>query len=215
MLRSLTSRPRSAHRGPGARVRRGFALMFVLMTIVVLLIGAAAIYTNITSAQDVVRQQRAAQVLARLVNEFGKSGQNPSFAGDIGTFPGKISHLVIPISTAQFNDCGNAYTGGGSTGQVGRWVGPYHLIPTQTDSSYTIAAGFVAEDTLHRVPAVAANGSDPGTLNIVMKNVALSDAQALGMAVDGVNTGAGPTIIFTPNGNAAVTVFYSKAITGC
>lgn len=215
MLMPLSTEAGLRERGHRARVRRGFALMFVLMTIVVLLIGAAAIYSNITSAQDVVRQQRAAQVLARLVNELGKSGQNPSFAGDIGTFPGKISHLVIPITVGQFNDCGNAYTGGGSTGQVGRWVGPYHLIPTQTDSPYTIVAGFVAEDTLHRIPGVAANGSDPGTLNIVMKNVALSDAQALGMAVDGVTTGAGPTIKFTPNGNSAVTVFYAKAITGC
>jgi len=194
--------------------RNGFALIIVLMTITVLLIGATVIYSNITSAQDVVRVSRAQQVLARMVNEFGKSGQNPSFQGDVGKYPHRISQLVIPITTSDTNDCGSPYTGGGG-GEVSRWTGPYHLIPTTSTTVYIIGTGFIAEDTLHRVPAQANTGSSPGTLYIVMKNVALTDAQSLDFSVDGVTTGAGPTVVFTPNGNNPVTVYYGKAIVGC
>jgi hypothetical protein len=196
-------------------LRRGFALVVVLIIVATFAVGATVILANVTGQQDAFRASRAAIVLNRLSIEFGKNGQNPSFVGDVGKYPGKLSHLVVPITTADKNDCGTNYTGGGSNSEVGRWTGPYHLSPSRLDGTYDIAPGFVAEDTLHRVPATAANASDPGLLEMVMLSVQLADAQALGLAVDGVTTGAGPKVLFTPNGNNAVTVYYATPLVGC
>jgi hypothetical protein len=197
------------------RNRNGFALAIVLTTISVIAIGSVVILANLAAGErDRFRVSRAAQVLNRFKIEMGEGGQSPSFRGDVGDYPRKLSQLSIPITVGDTDACLENYTGGGGGGEVNNWKGPYHLIPARADGVYDVARGFVAEDTLHRTPATA-SGNEAGTLAIVMQSVSLNDAQSLGLEVDGVSTGAGAVIKFTINGQNAVTVYYTIQVQGC
>jgi len=81
-------------------------------------------------------------------------------------------------------------------------------------SGYNVVPGFFANDVLIRNPTIGSAGQ-AGTLAIVMNGVALADAQALGLLVDKVSTGAGPVVRFTPSGTSPITVSYTFAIVGC
>jgi hypothetical protein len=195
--------------------RRGFALAVVLTTISVIAIGSVVILANLAAGErDRFRVSRAAQVLNRFKIEMGENGQSPSFRGDVGDYPKKLSQLSIPITIGDTDACGENYTGGGGGGEVNNWKGPYHLIPARADGVYDVARGFVAEDTLHRDPPTG-SGNSAGELSIVMKSVSLNDAQSLGLEIDGVSTGVGPVVKFTINGNNAVTLYYAMQVEGC
>jgi hypothetical protein len=197
------------------RSRNGFALATVLTVVAVIAIGSVVILANLAAGErDRFRVARAAQVLHRFRIEMGEGGQSPSFRGDVGDYPRKLSQLSIPITIGDTDACLENYTGGGGGGEVNNWKGPYHLVPARADGVYDVARGFVAEDTLRRVPATA-SGNEAGELSIVMKNVSLNDAQSLGLVVDGVNTGVGPLVKFTINGDNAVTLYYAIPVQGC
>ncbi|MBA3646616.1 MAG: hypothetical protein H0W63_10625 [Gemmatimonadaceae bacterium] len=144
-----------------------------------------------------------------------------------GINPGKISHLTNKISVSDLNACGWPYT---ST-QVTRWQGAFYrggaIASTTAMSTYQIAPGFVAEDTLQRynqsgtvTRLLGTSGSPdlkaPGTLAIIMKNVALSDATALAARMEGDQSGGVNSIVrFSSTGRLPVTVFYHMEIHGC
>ena len=191
--------------------RRGIALVVVLMTSVVLAIGSTVILVNLTSSRAVDRRLAAQVILTRFGLEVGANGQSPSFDGDVTANPSQLSQLGVKITTSDRDSCGDNYTGGT---EVNNWRGPYHLVPMTKDRRYEISPGFSASDTLVRVPTTGGQNDD-GTLFVVMKDVALDDAQALNFAFDGNTNGTGPKIFFTPNGNAAIEVRYAIPIKGC
>lgn len=184
------------------------ALAIVLVTIVVMAIGSTVVIVNISSDKDAQRITAAATALERFAIEVGQAGQQPSFRGDMAAFPLQLSQLVVKLTTSDKDSCGINYP------SVLPWRGPYHLTPMLKDRLYDVAAGFTASDTLVAFPPVRIASQD-GLLYIVMRNVALADAQALNMKLDGNTNGTGPKVSFTPNGNAAIEVRYAIPIRGC
>lgn len=191
-----------------AKARRGVALIFLVVTLAVMFILATVVLANTAGARQRDMVVQAVAELLRFGYEIGVNTKKPSFRGDVGNYPGRLSHLFQPINTADRNICGNTYSGA----DVGKWTGPYHLISMVRDSSYQMVPGLIAVDTLVRTPPTG--GANP-ILSIKMKNVQIAMAEDLGLAFDGVSTGAGPTITFTPSGSNPVTVLYNIPITAC
>lgn len=191
-----------------AAERRGFALIFVVVTLAVMLILATVVLANTAGARQRDRTQTAITQLLRFGFEIGENTKKPSFRGDVGSYPGRLSHLYVPIAQTDRNSCGNFY----SNSDVGKWMGPYHLVPMVRDSSYQLMPGVIVSDTLIRTPP--SGGANP-ILSIVMRDVAIETAQDMGLAFDGISTGAGPKITFTPSGTDPVSVFYNIPITAC
>lgn len=191
-----------------ARNRRGVALIFLIVTLAVMFILATVVLANTAGARQRDRVVQAVAELLRFGFEIGVNTKKPSFRGDVGSYPGRLSHLYAKITTSDANSCGNTYSGS----DAGKWIGPYHLIPMVRDSAYQMMPGLIASDTLFRVPTTG--GANP-VLQIVMRNVQIGLAEDLGLAFDGINSGAGPTITFTPNGTNPVSVFYNIPITAC
>lgn len=191
-----------------AKARRGVALIFLVVTLAVMLILATVVLANTAGARQREMVVQAVAELLRFGYEIGVNTKKPSFRGDVGSYPGRLSHLFQAITTTDRNSCGNTYSGS----DVGKWTGPYHLISMVRDSNYQMVPGLIARDTLIRTPTTG--GANP-ILSIVMRNVQLQMAQDLGLAFDGISTGAGPIITFTPNGTNPVSVFYNISITAC
>jgi hypothetical protein len=188
--------------------RRGIALIIVIVSMAVMLVLATVILANTASTMQRDHIQAGVTQLIRFGFEIGDNEKRPSFRGDIGAHPGRLSDLYVPITTARRNSCGTFYSGA----EVGRWIGPYHLVPMQRDANYQLFPGLLVSDTLERVPAT---GNGPATLQIVMRNVALQTAEDLGRAFDGIASGAGPRITFTPNGTSPIDVRYNVPIDRC
>jgi len=191
-----------------AAKRRGVALIFLVVTLAVMFILATVVLANTAGARQRDMVVQSVSELLRFGYEIGVNQKKPSFRGDVGNYPGRISHLFQTITTSDKNSCGTNYSGS----DVGKWMGPYHLIPMVRDSFYQMIPGLIVIDTLIRTPTTG--GTNP-TLSLVMRNVAIEMAQDLGLAFDGVSTGAGPTITFTPNGTNPVSLFYNISIVAC
>lgn len=193
-----------------AEGRRGVALIFVVVTLAVMLIMATVIIVNTAGSSHQARVRAAANALIRFRSEFGAQGNAPSFIQDLNDAPGRLSHLYVKLTNQDRNSCGSQY----GKQEINNWRGPYHLVPMLRDSNYQIEPGVIASDTLIRVPPTA-TGQQPGILSMVMRNVSLEMAQDLGMALDGIPSGTGPQITFTPNGTNPVTVYFNVPIEGC
>lgn len=190
--------------------RRGVALIFVVVTLAVMLILATVIIVNTASKGHQQRVFAASSALLRFRSEFGAQGNAPSFIQDLNQAPGRLSHLYVKLTNQDLDSCGQIY----GKKEINNWRGPYHLVPMLRDSNYQIEPGLVAIDTLIRTPPTA-TGQQAGILSMVMKNVSLELAQDIGMALDGIPSGTGPQITFTPNGTNPVTVYYNVPINGC
>jgi hypothetical protein len=188
--------------------RRGVALIFVVVTLAVMLILATVILANTASVRRSEAVLAGITELIRFGYEIGDNEKKPSFRGDVVAHPSRLSHLYSAITVGELDSCGVPYSGA----EVNSWDGPYHLVPMVRDRDYQLAPGIIASDLLERTPV---NNNGPGTLAIVMPNVQLETAQAFGLAVDGISTGAGPKITFSPSGNAPVTMRYNVPIDRC
>jgi hypothetical protein len=191
-----------------AELRRGVALIFVVVTLAVMLILATVILANTASVRRADAVLSGLTELIRFGYEIGENQKKPSFRGDVVAFPSRISHLYVKITTGDNDSCGAAYSGA----KANSWTGPYHLVPMVRDSNYQVTPGVVVSDTLLRTPA---SGNGAAILSMVMRNVQLETAQAFGLALDGVSTGAGPKITFTPVGTQPVTMYYNVPIDRC
>lgn len=190
--------------------RRGVALIFVVVTLAVMLILATTILVNTASRGYQQRLFSATSALLRFRSEFGAQGNAPSFIQDLNQAPGRLSQLYQKLTNVDLDSCDQPF----GNNEINNWRGPYHLVPMLKGEPYQIEPGLVAQDTLLRTPSTA-TGQQPGTLSIVMLNVQLELAQDLGFALDGVKTGAGPQITFTPNGTQPINVYFNVPINGC
>ncbi len=182
-------------------MRRGFALIAAIVFVAVMAVIATVITVSVSGDNDARRIRKAADGLLRLAREIDSVA--PSFRTAVQAKPGRLTQLVTKITQVMPNACGGTFT----LAQSDLWAGPYHPVPIGA-AGYPIAPGFVANDVL------TANLART-RLPIVMNNVAIADAEDLGLLVDGVSTGAGPVVTFTPNGTNPVTVSYNVLITGC
>lgn len=183
-----------------ASARRGVVLVIAVVTIAVMAVLATVIFASLKSG-GVDRIVLAADILFRFKTEI--IGTPPSFFERIKVYPGGLSHLVEPITTAKKNSCGQLYK---ASPDVNNWRGPYHLIPFNPADGYVLSLGIVAQDSTIRTTFT--NGAL--ALAIVMNDVQLADAQALKGKIDGTS---GDTIAFTPNGDNPIVVHYRMPIT--
>jgi len=194
----------------GVSPRRGFALIFVVVTLGVIAILATVLLFNTDTSLHQRNIRNAVTALRRIKAELGSAGVTPTYRGDVLKYPGRLSYLYARIATTDADACGVPYV----ATDVSRWAGPYHLIPMLRTNAYQLAPGIVAQDVLLRLPSTGTAGQI-GLLRVQLNNVALKDAQDLGLAFDGVSTGAGPQITFTPSGNSPVNILFNISIVGC
>lgn len=219
---------------PTSRGRRGLTLFEMVATLALLAILSTVIVVNVEANSrpggDTARIDHAAAGLARLSDaiaryNLGERGDT-SFTWKIsgiankhgGVYPASLSELTNKISGTSLNSCG---------GQIGAtlasgWTRHFFMRYIAPGGTLKIAEGFVANDQLQRfntdgtASTVTSSTTVPGTLAIVMQNVALSDAEALALRMEGDQSGGHLSVVrFTANGTAPVTVYYHIAIHGC
>jgi len=223
----------------GFRFPRGVTLTEVVVTVAILGILASVIVVGVETSSrlggEAKRIDDAAFVLAKLRDasvryNLGFTIRDTSFTANIsgvgarsgGVNPGRLSHLTTKITTSNFNSCGFAYT----APQANAWARNFYTSPISSSTPIRIADGFVADDILVRYDSLGVprqlSSVDvnrllaPGTLAIVMRDVALSDAQALAARMEGDQSGGNQSIVrFTASGNAPVIVYYHMVIHGC
>ena len=198
-------------------LRIGFSLPEIIVSVAIFAIIAAVLIPQVSrttaAASTVDRANQAAVTLdqlARAIAFFEATKPAFSFHQTLGVYPGKLSHLVTPITTSQTNDCSVPYT----TGQVSSWPGHNYYSVNIPTTGYKLADGFVTQDSLIRSPANAASVS-AGILYIVVPAVARSDAAALARIVDNDSTGTVGAVRYTASGESPVTVNYRIEIGGC
>jgi prepilin-type N-terminal cleavage/methylation domain-containing protein len=138
-----------------------------------------------------------------------------------GFNPGRLSQLTTKITGSDANSCGGFFGVAQTTG----WVRNFYSSPISSTTPLRIADGFYADDKLQRFDVNGNAQANPGTTNdvitpatlaIVMQNVALADAQALELRMEGDHTRLSSSVLrFTPNGNSPITVFYHMGVHGC
>jgi prepilin-type N-terminal cleavage/methylation domain-containing protein len=214
------------------------AIALVAIIAIVVLISSA-VSTSQPGQSDTDNIEKAARTLADLAEAIALytndgSGRLTSYAQIIQRNPGTLSHLSTLITTAQRNSCGRSTplnnTSLYTAAMVARWTGGFFRQELPT-TGFLVAKGFFADDTLLRYSAVfnpagppyfaqqyftTANTTTPGTLAIVMRNVAYADAAALAQRMEGDTTGIFGSVRFTRNvTNTPVTVEYHMGIRGC
>lgn len=173
----------------------------------VLAVLSAVITVNLTGDNDARRIAKVADILKRLELEI--AGVAPSFKSEVDRYPGRLSDLATRPTTADKNSCQgtSVYTSAQVNATNGAWKGPYHIFPMPV-TGYQIASGFLATNMMTR----SSPTNVVGTLPIVITNVTRSDAQGLGIVVDGTNTGTGAKVKF--GAGDPVTVSYLVTIQG-
>lgn len=228
-----------------SRARRGLTLIeMVVATGLVAIIAVVIVLSNTVDTSqrglsDSDNIEKAARTLADLSEAVALwtnkgTGAQTSFFQVIGSNPATLSQLTTPITTSDRNSCGRSSPQTNSSkyaaSEVNRWAGQFfrqELPP----SGFLVAPGFFADDTLLRYSAVynaagppyfqqeyfsSTDHTTPGTLAIVMRNVAYVDAIALAQRVEGDTMGVFGAVRFTRNGtNAPVTLEYHIGIHGC
>lgn len=181
----------------------GFALLTAVVAIAIVAVFATTMLVTLSGDNDQARIERAADILHRLAAAIDtpRVAGGQSFRSQVGTYPGRLSHLYTPITNTG-RRCNGSYTGG----QVGNWRGPYYLVPLAT-TGHPIAPGFFAEDSMARISTT--------DIAIRLNNVALEDAKALELLVEKKSDGSGPIVTFTIAGGAPVDVRYHILVTGC
>lgn len=230
----------------GWRGRTGVSLFEMVVAaglvaiIAVVIMISGAVNQKQAGASDIDNIEKAARTLADLGEALslwtnkGTGKQTSFYQVVIGANPGTLSHLTFQITTSQRNSCARGTPLNNatkySTPQTNRWTGGFFRQELPT-TGFLIAPGFFANDTLLRYSAVfnpagppyfvqeyfpTGNTTTPGSLAIVMPNVAYADAIALVQRVEGDTLGIRGAVRFTRNvTNAPVTVEYHIGIHGC
>jgi type II secretory pathway pseudopilin PulG len=214
---------------------RGVTLLEAVITVAILGILGTVIVLGFEASSrtggETRRIDEAVATLARLRDasvryNLGNRGDT-SFTYKIGgtaggVNPGRLSQLTSPIapsSANSLNSCGLQF----SAIQAPKWTRNFYSSPISSTTPFRVADGFFADDTLARYnpsgTPLHLSSTDlvtPGTLAIVMRNVSISDAQALQTRLEGDQSGGIFSIIrFAASGTAPITVYYHMAIHGC
>lgn len=215
--------------------RAGFTLLEVIVAAAILGILATIVVLGVEGSSrgggEAARVDEAAATLAALRDasvryNLGERG-DASFTWTIGNNafkgvnPGRLSQLTNKITVSDLNSCGGTF----SALEAANWLRNFYSRPISSSTPFRIADGFMADDQLVRFnvngtaeadPGNTSNNVTPATIAIVMRNVALRDAQALETRMEGDNTRTSSSVLrFTPNGNAPITVYYHMAVHGC
>lgn len=183
--------------------------MVEITVVLVIILGLAALVApGLLGRLDRSRVDASAESLRGITTAIHDPGRGRgSFRRHVGMYPRAISHLTRQISTLDANSCGVAYTTIDSAG----WNGPY-LNRTVPGTGVPIAMG-VVRDTLTRDPV---SGGNAPVLRIHVDSVAIEDAGALDVRVDGVRDSTAGTVRWGPiDGEGFVTLDYLLPVKNC
>lgn len=182
-----------------SRRRRGLTLVEIIVAVAIILVLTAALAPTLIGALDRKRIERARDSLDALVAGMSE------MRADNQDWPGKLSHMTTPITTADRNICGAAY----SAGKVSNWAGPYlsRVIPS---AGFPIGVG-TARDSLVR-ELISGNDS---YLKIQVDSVEQSHASELDGWYDNDGAAAGTIRWGAASAAGQVTLFFLRPIRGC
>lgn len=171
MLTSFFERPV----GP----RAGFALIAVIVMVAIIAVIAAIVGPSLARALDQERIGKAEHSLVKLDSAIVR------FKRTTKSYPGRLNHLAVPITTGDKDSCGGNYTGG----QVSSWagsqidtVGGAYISQPVPAGGLPLAGGLgYARDSLSRNPS-----GPTGVVEVVMENVPEGDAILLNDRIDGI-----------------------------
>lgn len=182
------------------RQHPGFGLIEVIIAVAIMMLLAATVLPNLMGVFDRARVDNAEKSLKALIDGMSE------MRADNQDWPGRLSHLVTPITTADLNICGSTYP----VGKVGNWGGPYldRLIPS---TGVPVAIGIAQNQLVREV----ISGND-AYLIIQVSGVTEEDAQQLNLQVDADNSFTSGTVVYSAAGpDGLVTLSYRRPIRGC
>jgi hypothetical protein len=139
------------------------------------------------------------------------SNTSLAFSQNVTANPGRLSDLVIPITTAGLNSCGDNYTNSGANPRrdVPNWVtwGPFGGFTIDPNVGLPTPIG-IGNNTLVRNPPTGG----AGTLAIVFPNVDVEDVLVLDSIVDGSDGLAAGLIRWTAPSGGLTTLSYTITI---
>ncbi|MEO7648770.1 MAG: hypothetical protein ABIV11_11155 [Gemmatimonadaceae bacterium] len=183
----------------------GFALVAVIVMVAIIAVLAAIIGPSLAAALDQERIAKADRSLVKLDSAIIR------FKRTTKSYPGRLNHLAVQITTGQQDSCGNNYTGG----QVADWSGStidtvggsYITQPVDPTVGLPLAGGLgYARDLLSRNPP-----GPTGVVEVTMANVPEGDAILLNDRIDGI---ADFVIGNETNGNQTGKVRWTAPIAG-
>jgi len=159
--------------------RAGFALVAVIVMVAIIAVIAAVVGPSLARALDQERIAKADRSLVKLDSAIVR------FKRTTKSYPGRLNHLAVQITTSDKDSCGNNYTGG----QVSSWagtqidtVGGAYISQPVPPGGLPLAGGLgYARDSLSRNPA-----GPTGVVEVVMENVPEGDAILLNDRIDGI-----------------------------
>jgi Tfp pilus assembly protein PilE len=160
--------------------RQGFALIVVMVMVAIIAIVAAVVGPSLARALDQERIAKAYSSLVKLDSAIVR------FKRTTKSYPGRLNHLAVPITTGDTDSCGNNYTGG----QVSSWsgsqidtVGGAYISQPVPAGGLPLAGGLgYARDLLSRNPP-----GPTGVVEIVIENAPEGDAILLNDRIDGIS----------------------------
>jgi type II secretory pathway pseudopilin PulG len=190
-------------------MRRGYAIVWILVVIAILTTVAALAASSLAVDTRYAAMEQTAQLLDDLsvaINTFETNVNQAN--GAKNNFPGRLSELTNQVRSGQLTTCSGAGAQVMTAHDSSDWAGsgPF-FTKFEIDSNGAITPLGRIKDTLQR-----AGGTNPGTnpIFLVIPYVSASDARILNQIVDaGVNDGGtGDTVQFDSTQADTVTVFY-------
>jgi len=162
--------------------------------------------------QDVTEAREILQSLEySITNSFGSANGATGFWSARNNIPGRLSQLVIPITSSDRKCSGSTYNGG----DIGHWSGPYSGLYIAFRVGVQTPIGTIRDTVLPvsnpKVPS--------GDMGFVMDSVTADDARLLDLLVDGTSPpdSANGRLVYdaSPTWPARRVVYYLSVESGC
>lgn len=186
--------------------KRGFTFVELIVGLAILMMIAAVVLPVLFAGLDRARVDTSADILE------GLAAASVEFEADVGHYPGQLTQLVNPITTAQQNVCGENYTSfPPPSDEVGRWAGPYVSRVIEA-SGFPIGVGHVFNQ-LERLPT----SGTPNRFLIAVDSVPVEDAELMDTRIDGELGADVGTIRYTspPSPQGTVVLRWAIVISNC
>jgi hypothetical protein len=194
------------------RRRGGFALLWVIVILSVMMVLAVATAASVAAGSDHDRVTMASRVIIQVMDSSRFSIVR--FQEHIGEYPGRLSHLARPLVAGDRDICGTTYT----TGERNGWSAQY-ATRVITTAGMWIGIG-MARDSLAKDPAAGTpSAGSPHALVMLVDDVDQRDAQILNMLIDPEDEATPSTLgrvrWDAPDAEGRVLLRFRKTITEC